>query len=151
MTALSSVARHQWAAGWLPSSRGSDEVLWPIRTKMVWALNCQHLKNGVVFCRTSREWPKVERNFWSLSAWPHLDVFGSCVAENSDDVILSHLFCSKYSWAPVNVSWSETPRSGFMGLWATWSSCRCSCPLQRNWTGWLLKFPSNSGDSMIAT
>lgn len=63
------------------------------------------------FCRTSREWHKVERNFWSVFAWQYLDVSDSCVDENSD-MILSHLFFSKCSWAPATVSWSEIPRSG---------------------------------------
>ena len=40
-------------------------------------------------------------------------------------------------------------RPGWMGLWATWCSCRCPCSLQRSWSGWSLMVPSNSNNSMI--
>lgn len=47
-------------------------------------------------------------------------------------------------------------RAWGMGLWATWSSCRClqlihvyPCLLQESWTTWPLSVPSNSNDSMI--
>ena len=35
--------------------------------------------------------------------------------------------------------------------WAlsTWLSCRCPCSLQRSWTRWPLKVPSNSNNSLI--
>jgi len=34
-------------------------------------------------------------------------------------------------------------RLGWMRLWATWSSWRCPCSLQRGWAKWPLKNPSN--------
>jgi len=40
-------------------------------------------------------------------------------------------------------------RSGWAGLWATFSSCRCLCSLQGSWTRWSLRVPSNSNNSMI--
>jgi len=40
-------------------------------------------------------------------------------------------------------------RSGWMGLWATWSSSRWPYSLQGSWTRWSYKVPSNSNDSMI--
>ena len=40
-------------------------------------------------------------------------------------------------------------RSGWMGLWAILSSCRCPCSLQGSWIRWPLRIPSNSNDSMI--
>lgn len=36
-----------------------------------------------------------------------------------------------------------------MGLWAPWSSCRGPCSLQRSWTKWPLRIPSNSNGYMI--
>ena len=39
--------------------------------------------------------------------------------------------------------------SGWTGLWAPRSSNKCPCSLQRSWTIWLLKVPSNSNDSIL--
>jgi len=54
--------------------------------------------------------------------------------------------CPDMWWMPH--LWRHS-RSNWMGLWATWSSCRCPCSLQRSWTRWLLRVSSNSSDSMI--
>ena len=43
---------------------------------------------------------------------------------------------------------SRHSRSGWTGLWAHCSSCRCPCSLQSSWTRRPLKVPSNSNDSM---
>jgi len=40
-------------------------------------------------------------------------------------------------------------RSGWMWLWATWSSERCSCLWQRGWIRWYLKVHSNPKHSVI--
>ena len=40
-------------------------------------------------------------------------------------------------------------RSGWMGLWATWSSWRCPCSLQGVRARWPLKVPSNTNHSTI--
>ena len=40
-------------------------------------------------------------------------------------------------------------RPGWTGLWATWSSWRCPCSLQRCWARWPLKVPSSPKHSMI--
>ena len=40
-------------------------------------------------------------------------------------------------------------RSGWTGLWATWSNGRSSRSLQRGWTRWPSKVPSNPNHSMI--
>jgi len=40
-------------------------------------------------------------------------------------------------------------RSGWMGLWANWSSARCPCPWQGVWTRWPSKVPSNPKYSVI--
>ena len=45
-------------------------------------------------------------------------------------------------------SW-KCSRSGWTGLWATWSTWRCSCSLQTGWTRWPSKVPSNPNLSMI--
>ena len=34
-------------------------------------------------------------------------------------------------------------------FWAIWSSCGYPCSLQGSWTGWPLKVPSNSNDSVV--
>jgi len=39
-------------------------------------------------------------------------------------------------------------RSGWMGHWATWPSCRRSCSLQGSWTRWPLRVSSKQKDSM---
>ena len=36
-----------------------------------------------------------------------------------------------------------------VGALSTWCSCRCPCSLQRSWTRWPLRAPSNSKHSMI--
>jgi len=40
-------------------------------------------------------------------------------------------------------------RPGWIRLWASWPSCGWPCLLQRSWTWWPLKVPSNSKDSVI--
>ena len=40
-------------------------------------------------------------------------------------------------------------KSGWLGLWATWSRERCPFPWQRGWTSRTLKAPSISNHSMI--
>ena len=40
-------------------------------------------------------------------------------------------------------------RSGWTGLWATWSRWRCPCSLQQCWTRWPLKVPFNPNNSMM--
>ena len=40
-------------------------------------------------------------------------------------------------------------KSGWMGLWAIWSSCRCPCSLQESWTRWYLRVTPNSNDPMM--
>jgi len=41
------------------------------------------------------------------------------------------------------------PRSGWMGLWATWSRCRYPCSLQGSWSRWPLRVPSNSNSITV--
>ena len=45
-------------------------------------------------------------------------------------------------------SWKHS-RSGWTGLWATWSGWRCPCLLQGGWTRWPLKVPMNPNYSML--
>ena len=40
-------------------------------------------------------------------------------------------------------------KSGWTGLWATWSSWRCPCALQEGWARWPLKVPSNKNYLVI--
>ena len=45
-------------------------------------------------------------------------------------------------------SWKHS-RSGWMGLWAIWSSRRCPCSVRGGWTRWHLKIPSNPNYSTV--
>ena len=54
--------------------------------------------------------------------------------------------CPERWWMPH--PWKH-PRSGWMGLRATWSRCRCPCSLQGRWTRWPLRDSSNSNEYMI--
>ena len=49
-------------------------------------------------------------------------------------------------WMPWPWKYS---RSGWTGLWATWSSWRCPCLLNGFWTSWPLKVASSPSHSMI--
>ena len=51
-------------------------------------------------------------------------------------------------WWCMPSSWRHS-RSGWMGLWANWSSCRCPCLLQESRTTLPLSVPSNPNYSMI--
>lgn len=53
--------------------------------------------------------------------------------------------CPEWGW--ILLLWTH-PRSGWMGLWPTWSSRRCPCSLQGGWTRWPLKVPFNPNYSM---
>ena len=54
--------------------------------------------------------------------------------------------CLERWWLPC--PWRHTG-SGWVGLWATLSVCRCPCSLQGSWMRWHLRVPSNSYKSMI--
>ena len=43
----------------------------------------------------------------------------------------------------------ETLKVRLDGALSILNCCRCPCSLQRSWTGWRLRVPSNSNDSMI--
>ena len=44
--------------------------------------------------------------------------------------------------------WTHS-RSGWTGLWATWSTWRCPCSLQEGWARWPLSVPSKPNYPMI--
>ena len=55
-------------------------------------------------------------------------------------------YCTERWWMPS--AWRH-PGPDWTGLWVICWSCRCPCSLQKSWTGWPLRVPSNSNDSMV--
>jgi len=112
-----------------------------------WSISCDHsfwLFIEHVCVITGWQWR------WQGSAPPLLVRTKSTIAVTKNQALSFKLLYVRMLCSPVlGDRAGQGSRSGWMGLWVPWSSCRYPCSLQRSWTRWLLKVPSNSKDSMI--
>jgi len=86
---------------------------------------------------------------WGTLGFTQLSVFATKLGVGEKSVILKRGWgtgtgCSEKWWVPC--SWRYS-RPGWTGLWATWSSCRCLCSVQEDWSRWPLRVSSHSNES----
>ena len=85
--------------------------------------------------------------------WIDLFFHGNRLHTNPHKSFSSSLLISLWKFSPpanqIQGKTLQHSRSGWTGLWATWSSWRWPCLLQGEWTTWPLKVPSNPKHSMV--
>jgi len=80
---------------------------------------------------------------WLLVSYVDSEQTGLKVCVTYTYTVFCEEFSGTESYVGISLSW-RCSRSGWMGLWATCSSCRCPCSSQGTWTRWSLRAPSNT-------